>query len=260
MKSEESKNECRNFYDIIAPIYNNAILSNETDWIIRKLENKLVERIIRNITISSHDLILDVGAGTGFYSILSSNYFDRVVATDISDKMLKNMYSNGKKIMNVTSDSTHLPFNDNMFDSVLCLYGVLNYLNESMRKESVKEIHRVLKRDGRLIFSIWRFTQDHNFENWTVNDSGKIYSIHEDKLTSEEIDRLFTEADFNIIQHITVPNLSGRLYRKLLNKHIHNSDIIPKLSLVIYLIEKIIIHIPILNQNGWLFIGIAKKR
>jgi SAM-dependent methyltransferase len=73
-----------------------------------------------------------------------------------------------KKFPHVRADVEHLPIGDNMFDTVVCL-EVMEYVIDP--QETLSEIRRVLKPDGKLILSTpflhrtdtphdyWRFTE-----------------------------------------------------------------------------------------------------
>ena len=116
-----------------------------------------------------------------------------------------------------------------------------------------------LKDDGTFIFSTWRYTPEHNFKKWDVNYSGSQYSVFEDKFSDEEIAHLLGSVHFKKVDQITFPNLSDKLYGKLLFKNIYKGR--PTIRLyVLYIIEMFIVRLFDVNKCGWLLVGIFKKR
>lgn len=97
-------------------------------------------RLELNQMINNCDLNLSLGSGCYPYVINS-------VLLDISEDMLKNVLRFDKKIiynMNIGC----LPFKDNSFDSVSMIF-VINYLKNP--ENVIKEVKRILKKEGRLI-------------------------------------------------------------------------------------------------------------
>jgi demethylmenaquinone methyltransferase/2-methoxy-6-polyprenyl-1,4-benzoquinol methylase len=100
-------------------------------------------------------MILDVATGTGDFAIeaLKLNP-EKIIGVDISEGMLevgrKKMKSKGHEnvIELKTGDSENLPFEENKFDAVIVAFGVRNFEN---LEKGLKEIHRVLKPNGRTV-------------------------------------------------------------------------------------------------------------
>ena len=92
---------------------------------------------------------LDVGCGNGAVTKLLKN----AVGVDISEKLLSEAR---KKSSNkfLKAKCEDLPFDDNEFDNVL-LIAVLHNLRKTSRKKCLFEIHRVLKKKGKLFLSVW---------------------------------------------------------------------------------------------------------
>jgi ubiquinone biosynthesis O-methyltransferase len=110
--------------------------------------------------------ILDVGCGTGNYSMNLAQKGAKVFGVDYSEWMLRiairNAVEKGVCIDHRHASLEELPYNDDSFDVVLCM-NVLEF-SENPRK-AVDEMFRVLKKDGQLIVgvlnqkSLWGFTQ-----------------------------------------------------------------------------------------------------
>ncbi len=101
--------------------------------------------------------VLEIACGTGrvtrhLRKVLPAGV--RLFATDISSDMLsiakRELNNNG--IIFQVEDAQKLSFADNSFDVVICQFGVM-FLPD--KKKGFEEILRVLKPDGKLIFSTW---------------------------------------------------------------------------------------------------------
>ena len=98
--------------------------------------------------------ILDIGVGTGrtvpYLTSLSQDY----TGVDYSESMLKycgEKYSDTKLLL---CDARNMDiFEDGAFDAVFCCWNMLDDSNHHDRCRMLREIHRVLKQQGRFIFS-----------------------------------------------------------------------------------------------------------
>lgn len=105
--------------------------------------------------------ILDVGCGTGrmlpgIFSIKKNiEYF----GLDTSKEMIQHLKEKAKrlgiekKVKIKISDATKMPFKDNSFDIVFS-YHVLWHIPKKDQKEMVKEMRRVCKKGGFIVFDI----------------------------------------------------------------------------------------------------------
>jgi len=96
--------------------------------------------------VSPRGLILDNGCGTGKMINYLKDY--QVVGCDISFKMLKYAQKRGNLLVNC--DSEKLPFKDSAFD-VVYVRALLHHLSDVPK--AIKEISRVLKPDGEVVFA-----------------------------------------------------------------------------------------------------------
>jgi ubiquinone/menaquinone biosynthesis C-methylase UbiE len=114
---------------------------------------------------SKDELLIDIGCGNGRHLIPSAYRYKKVIGIDISKKLLdivKDKIQN-EKITNtflIHSDATNLPIKSNSIDSVLYIAALHNIKNNEKRIQSLKEIKRILKSDGKALVSVWSRWQD----------------------------------------------------------------------------------------------------
>ena len=113
--------------------------------------------------------VLDVGCGTGTraQNIFSSIPWACVYGIDVSPKMLKIARTKNFERV-VQSDVRRIPFPDNYFDSVTCLFNVMGYLaTPKERMRALNEIKRVLKPGGLFFVDFmnrWHLGENVNFK------------------------------------------------------------------------------------------------
>lgn len=105
---------------------------------VRKAEAGLLERHARG-------RILDAGCGTGYHLRALEN----VVGVDISGEMVRLASKTGRPVRR--ADIERLPFKKGEFDTVLCLYSVLNVCEW---RKAIGELCRVVKGSGKVIVSV----------------------------------------------------------------------------------------------------------
>jgi ubiquinone/menaquinone biosynthesis C-methylase UbiE len=145
------------YYDEIASKYD--YMYEEPYW---KLYHALTEKLIEDF-IKKEDLkdltVLDLGSGTGRWAIyFADNGAKKVYAYDPSVKMLEVAEMKAKewglddKIKFILGVAEKMPFDSECFDVVNAQGDVLSYVQDL--ESAMKEINRVLKKDGLLIGSV----------------------------------------------------------------------------------------------------------
>jgi len=160
--------------------------------------------------------VLEIGVGNGktLKAILRQNP-KTIAAMDFSSEALnacKKIFHE-KKISFVKANMTNLPFENEEFDIIICYY-VLNNLLEKERKKAVKEINRVIKTRGKLLFedlAVGDFRETNKnqktIESHTIkNKKGIICHFFEIK----EIKKLFNR--------FSTKKLTQRTFNPIINK------------------------------------------
>lgn len=108
--------------------------------------------------------LLETAAGTGIVTRELRNRLpagSNLTATDLSGAMLevaRAKFEPTSQVKFQTADATSLPFADSTFDGAVCQFGVMFYPD---RKQSDREVYRVLIPGGHYVFSVWD-SHDHN--------------------------------------------------------------------------------------------------
>ena len=146
----KGNNQNRQMFDSISKEYD--FINNLITFGAHKNWKKQIVNICKKINPKK---ILDLATGTSDIAIeLSSIKECKIIGVDPSSKMLEVGQSKidnqnlNDKILLEKGNAENLKYDDGMFDVVTIGYGVRNFTN---LKNSLKEIYRVLKKDGLLI-------------------------------------------------------------------------------------------------------------
>ncbi|MGA2130491.1 MAG: class I SAM-dependent methyltransferase [Candidatus Pacearchaeota archaeon] len=162
---------------------------------------------VQDFLKSKKGKILDLccGSGRNFTNINGTIY-----GVDFSEKMLKHAkeFAENEKINVVLkkSGADKLPFEDNFFDSAIYIAALHCIESEIARKNSIKELYRVLKKGAEVLITVWDKNQKkfedvpkQNFISWTVKGKGEFrryYYLYE---KNEFVD-LLKNAGFSIVK------------------------------------------------------------
>jgi ubiquinone/menaquinone biosynthesis C-methylase UbiE len=118
------------------------------------------ERVMDLLEPRPGERILDVATGTGVAAFIAAERVGgsgEIVATDISENMVQQTqaYARERGVGNMRferADAEDLPFEDESFDAVMCVLGLM-YPADPQR--AVEEMLRVLKPRGRAAACVW---------------------------------------------------------------------------------------------------------
>jgi ubiquinone/menaquinone biosynthesis C-methylase UbiE len=139
------------FYEKEAQSYDEKRSSSAAGKFIWGTERGMILNLCEDI---KRKKILDLGAGTGRYSIELAKNGANIVSYDPAKAMIKVINEKSYKenvierISFVQGDGKKLPFKDSSFDGIICMY-VLSHL--STYKDVLREMKRVIKPDGFII-------------------------------------------------------------------------------------------------------------
>ncbi|WP_054857769.1 class I SAM-dependent methyltransferase [Vulcanisaeta sp. JCM 16159] len=138
-------------YDELAPVYERIFLRFSQYY--RHLYNELYE-IFGNYFdgIKIHSKVLDLGSGTGIWTMLLRKRGYHVVSLDISRVSLTKCVRSRRCSDPVQGDAVRLPFRAGFFDAVVAYGSVFNHIVKS--EEAFREVSRVLSNGGYLLFDV----------------------------------------------------------------------------------------------------------
>ena len=116
--------------------------------------------------------VLEIAAGTGIVTRVLARVLSEAVsitASDISQAML-DFASAQPGLARITwrqADALALPFDDGMFDAMLCQFGVMFFPD---KVTGYREARRVLKPYGRFVFNVWDRAENNEF-CWIVGET-----------------------------------------------------------------------------------------
>jgi ubiquinone/menaquinone biosynthesis C-methylase UbiE len=174
----------------------------------RKLE-LAEERVVKKWVGGFSGVCLNVGCGTGRYSLKIAEMGVEVVALDLSLKMLarlkwkarKSAVSDGVKV--VLADAEHLPFKENAFDSLIC---ALAFDHFEYCERVAAEFSRVLKYDSLRVVTVFNsntlgdFQRRFGFEDkvpFKTEDMSPVL-VFEVGHSAGEIRNVFSKYEFEI--------------------------------------------------------------
>ncbi len=109
--------------------------------------------------------IADIGCGCGRHTVFLSEEGFNTYASDISESAIKETKASlhNKKLEAILhiADTRKLLFSNNFFDGVIS-FGSIYYNGITKYKESISEIHRILKTQGMALFFL-RTTDDYRY-------------------------------------------------------------------------------------------------
>jgi SAM-dependent methyltransferase len=154
--AQEIRDVNARYHDITAAGY-------DTKWGIdfgevgqRQVLGKLRKVMDPAIAATGFGEALEIGAGTGYFglNLLQAGVIGELTCADISPGMLATLADNaarlGVDVSTAVADAETLPFEDQSFDVVFG-HAVLHHLPHLDR--ALAEIHRVLRRGGRIVFA-----------------------------------------------------------------------------------------------------------
>ncbi len=116
------------YYNTISPTY---------EELHRSEQEKKLALIKQHIVVKHHDLLLDVGCGTG----ITSQFDCRVVGVDPAIRLLERC----PLPLRVQGEAEHLPFKNNVFDIVVSVTAIQNF-------HDIEQGFREIKRVGKRLF------------------------------------------------------------------------------------------------------------
>lgn len=157
-------------------------------------DDKVLKKLLEKISFDGK-VVLEIGCGSGKYTELLSPDADKYYALELSKPLIKLAKNKCKKIRGIkyfNCSAEKIPLKDNSVDIVFASWVLTAMLTEKMRKNSVKELLRVLKKDGEIFL----------FENHWRGEFMKLRGHGKAKMENYNIDKLVKTYGFNIFRTV----------------------------------------------------------
>jgi len=142
-----------------------TVYDEGVDYVVgRSLRLAVAARLSRERRLGQ---LLECGCGTGFYTKVALRHADRVMATDISGRMLeiaRHELASSPKACFLKASAEVMPFPARTFDAIL-IANVLQTVRDPM--SVLHECFRTLKYDGLLIAIVYT---DYAMDSWEITD------------------------------------------------------------------------------------------
>jgi len=142
----ENNEQIKHFYNDVADYFN---VSRVRIWTCVKLFLD---------SFQSQSLLLDVGCGNGKNMLYRKDLIFKGI--DFSIKLVE--ICKNKNLDVQESTMTKIPFNNNTFDGIIMIASYHHLSTELERKETLNEIYRILKKNGRVLIVVWAMEQEKN--------------------------------------------------------------------------------------------------
>lgn len=155
-------------------------------------------RIVRELMIKNRNRILDVGTGTGVLIpfLLESDKNIEIYAIDYSKKMIEKFKEKGfpENVKGFVMDIHKTDFEDNFFNRIVA-NACFPHFDD--KEKAVKEIYRILKKDGIFLIS------HPNGRKFVNQLHRKIYPVNKDIIPSvKKLKRFIEKIGFELIKSI----------------------------------------------------------
>lgn len=149
------------------------------------------EKILDMMNLQQGDVLLDAGAGKGYFAIPALEYVGesgQVIAADISQQMLDLLMSDAHGADNLKTllcDKDNIPVAENSVDKILMAF-VLHEVDDAVTY--LKMLRQILKPGGKLFIV-----------EWSPVESPMGPPLHE-RLSKEAIGKYFSDAGFELLR------------------------------------------------------------
>lgn len=169
---------------------------------------------------SDTSTVLDVGCGTGRFSVRLHQHGAEVLGVDFSRASLKTLRSIENDIHTLNGDAESLPVASDWAETILCTEVLQHVPSEAARRAVLSEFYRVAAPDATLVVSV--FNADLLTNPKTDGYFGAENRIYYHRFTLSEIQKMLTDAGFTVVdissfdhffplKKLVPPNITNRI-------------------------------------------------
>ena len=177
------------FWDAVAFVYDIF-----ADGINRKANRALCAAV--EPLIAPADEVLECACGTGLLTGVIAPRCRRLIATDLSVKMLaraKKKYGRYPSVTFAQADITRLAYPDGQFDAVVAA-NVIHLLDDPY--QALRELDRVCRPGGRIIIPTYMNRTDKGKTNGVSDAIGRVGADFKREFTLDSYKRFFADAGY----------------------------------------------------------------
>ena len=124
--------------------------------------------------------IIDIGAGTGRYSVELAKMGHKLTAVELVNKNVSQIKLKSKDIVAKQGDALNLKFKDESFDIALLFGPTYHLFTHEDKLKAINEAKRVLRKDGVLL--IMYLTNEYAFITYAIKEGNLQKVLSENKL------------------------------------------------------------------------------
>ena len=192
MLTNIEENQVKNVYEEISNHFNNTRVY-KWSWVNDFLDS-----------LNEFSLVYDIGCGNGRNMNHEKNNL-KFIGLDNCENFIK--ICKNKNLNVVNGNIINIPFQKNSADAIICIAVFHHLSNQSNRLLALLEMKRLLKKNGKILLSVWSINQPkktrRNFNSYgnnivLWNNSGKIYERFYYIFKLTELKDLFNKAGLYI--------------------------------------------------------------
>jgi len=178
--------------------------------------------------IKEGDKVLDLGCGNGYFYDEVINKRADYTGADVSENQLKVCKRLHPDAHLVLTEPLKLSFDDNTFDKIFCLSTIHHIPSHEFQLDFLKEINRILKKDGRLYLTAWNLSdRELIHDHKKIDEEGNILYPFKDSdgitmvdrfihiFTIDELTELVKSVDLKVIDSKVVSRGYGKFSNNL---------------------------------------------
>ena len=156
--------------------------------------------------LEPYSSVYDIGCGNGRNMLKKNLHF---IGVDNCENFVKICHKKNLSVIN--ANMTKIPLQNNSADAIICIAVLHHLVSEKSRIDALLEMKRLIKKNGKILLSIWSINQPrktrrsfNSFGNNIVlwnNNQGKIFERYYYIFKLEEIKQLFKIVGLSIINY-----------------------------------------------------------